>query len=301
MDLGLILQEHLALRDRAVEFARQRAAIESGGADREIANHRLALGAGMIERALRFLDQPHFLGIAERCGRATDHDFDAVWLSVEVERFVEQGDDPAGQRLEIDQGIAAGGDFELRPADFGQPQRWEGGEDAVADIDHQHVGARDPDMTTQRDEVGDFDEPEKLPVLDRRRQIDTIVALTGIAENRQRISLEAAKGRLGQLPSPPRPGGGEGRRREQPAWEPARRHRHTDLLRRLVHHVRWLAPDVERTLKPTPMHRETDRKLGCFILNFQLIMTGARLSAQGRKRMLRFILALIYGDNIRPW
>jgi hypothetical protein len=65
-----------------------------------------------------------------------------------------------------------------------------------------------------------------------------------------------------------------------------------------------LADDLERTLKPhayVSFLKLKTPQIRCFILKIPLTI-GARSTERTReKAMLRFIIALIYGEQIRPW
>src|SRR3546814_4184359 len=66
MELGLILQEHLAARERILEIARERQPVERRRSPRQIAQHRALLRASHRERLFGLFDQARLFEMADR-------------------------------------------------------------------------------------------------------------------------------------------------------------------------------------------------------------------------------------------
>src|SRR3546814_21169306 len=86
MELGLILQEHLAARERILEIARERQPVERRRSPRQIAQHRALLRARHRERLFGLFDQARLFQMAHLPHRRAPQKIDPIRLRTEERR-----------------------------------------------------------------------------------------------------------------------------------------------------------------------------------------------------------------------
>ncbi len=164
MHLGLILQEHLAIGDRAGKFTHQRQTIERQIGARQIEHHDLLLAARLIERRFGGLGEADIVAILARRHRHAELHLKLVRLAIEIERTGQCLAQPidvggAGFRgvsleADFDQGAAGGED-----SDVGKHLG-----DSRRDVENQRVGTRPAEVAAQSREIENLTLGQNPPI-----------------------------------------------------------------------------------------------------------------------------------------